>query len=97
MIPTFIKPFLWSYNTDKIDLEKHKDRIIINILKFGTPQATNWIEQTYSKQEIKEVLKGPVALELDPKSRAYWSLIYGVSIPKEKKRIIEQEHVLSNT
>ncbi|MBU1167722.1 hypothetical protein KKC60_04940 [Patescibacteria group bacterium] len=85
MIPTFVRPFLWSYDVNKIDLEKHKDRIIVNVLKFGTPKATDWVRKQYSTDEIKSILKGPVAIELDPKSRAYWSLIYNVDIPKNKK------------
>ncbi|MBU1118555.1 hypothetical protein KKH43_01585 [Patescibacteria group bacterium] len=84
MIPNYVRPFLWSYNTDKIDLEKHKDRIVVNVLKFGNKKSTEWVTRHYSENEIKKILEGPVAIELDPKSRAYFELVYDVTIPKKK-------------
>jgi hypothetical protein len=43
MIPEFVRPFLWSYRIDKIDLNRDKRRIILNILNLGTKPATDWL------------------------------------------------------
>ena len=87
MIPSVIKPFLWSYNTDKMDIKRDKDRIIINVLKLGTPEATQWVHDNYSKDEILESLQGITAKEFDPKSRNYWSLVFNIDIPSGKRTI----------
>lgn len=85
MIPSYIEPFLWSYDTKKIDLNKHKDRIIVNVLKYGTPKATDWVMKRYSREEIRQSLEGPVARELDPKSRKYWALLFDIRIPSTSR------------
>lgn len=33
------KPFLWSYDIEKLDIEKDKRRIITNVLNWGTKKA----------------------------------------------------------
>jgi len=40
MIPKYVKPYLWSYDTKKLDLQKNKERIITNILNLGSKKAT---------------------------------------------------------
>jgi len=84
MLPQFIKPFLWSY--EKIDLKKDKTRIILNLLNYGTQKATDWLFDTYSKSDIKEVIieygaKG----ELDKKSLNYWALVLNI----DKKKLLK--------
>ena len=52
MIPSNIHPFLWSYDVDKIDLERDKKIIITNVLNFGTDPATKWLFEVYSREDI---------------------------------------------
>jgi hypothetical protein len=54
-ISNFLKPFLWSYNLKKLDLEKNKEKIIFNILNFGNKKATDWLFKFYSKKEIIKI------------------------------------------
>jgi hypothetical protein len=76
MMPEYIKPFLWSYDTDKIDLIRDKQRIILNVLNLGTKQATDWLFLNYPKEEIKKVVKDSGAKgELSAKSLNYWILL----------------------
>ncbi len=87
MIPAKIKPFLWSYDTNKIDFEKNKNRIIANILNLGTKEALIWLFKKYSKKEIKNTLKSSYVFDLSPKSLNYWSLIFNIDKKKLKSRI----------
>ena len=77
-IPKIIEPFLWSYDTDKLDLEKDKKRIITNVLNYGTKDATDWLFSKFKKKEICEVLKKPIPGEWNKKSLNFWSLVLGV-------------------
>lgn len=78
-IPAYVEPFLWSYDSDQLDITRHKKRIITNVLNYGTKQATDWVRETYSNQDITAALKNPLPGEWNPKSLNYWSLIYDVS------------------
>lgn len=86
MIPNYVKPFLWSYKTERMDLEKDKKRIIANILNLGSEKATDWLFKRYSKKEIKNTFADTSLGEWNKKSLNYWSIIFGLK-PKKIKRI----------
>jgi hypothetical protein len=83
-LPSFLRPFLWSYDLEKIDKEKHKAIIIKNILDYGTSEATDWLRGEYTKKEIQEVIQKTVRLDWSKKSINLWELIYRVA-PRENR------------
>lgn len=88
MIPTFVKPFLWSYDVDKLDLERDKKRIITNVLNFGTTPATRWLFEVYNREAIKEVVIHPLPGEWDKKSLNFWGLVFDVK-PVQSGRVFQ--------
>lgn len=78
IIPNFIKPYLWSYDISKLDMQTNKRRIITNILNVGSAQATDWLFSVYSKEEIIDVIVKPLSGEWNKRSLHFWSLILGV-------------------
>ena len=78
MIPKFVQPFLWSYDTNSLDLTRDKRRIITNVLNLGTSQATDWLFEVYTKDDIKNCLTNPLPGEWNKKSLNFWSLIFEV-------------------
>lgn len=78
MIPEFVRPFLWSYDITALDLSRDKRRIITNVLNLGTNQATDWLFEVYTKEDIKDCLIHPLPGEWNNKSMTFWSLILGV-------------------
>ena len=83
MPPKIIQPFLWFSDLKKIDLNKDKNRIILNVLNIGTKKATDWLFSFYGRPAIRRAIinfggKG----ELSPKSLNYWMLV--LKIPNEK-------------
>ena len=83
-IPQFLRPFLWSYDLSRLDTEKHKNIIIKNILDFGNIQATDWLKENYSQNEIEEAIKLSTRSDWSKKSINLWSFIYNVQ-PKETR------------
>lgn len=79
-VPAIFKAFLWSYDFDKLDLEKDKERIIFNVLNLGSKEATDLLFKIYSKQDIKNVIKHPRPGEWHKKSLNYWSLVFNVQV-----------------
>ncbi|MDO8492250.1 MAG: hypothetical protein Q7S34_01235 [bacterium] len=86
IVPKFIKPFLWSYDTTAIDVERDKGRIITNVLNLGTEEAVKWLFATYPKKEIVEIVANPKPGEWNKKSINYWSLVFDIS-PREQTRV----------
>lgn len=86
MIPSYVKPFLWSYNVKKIDIEKDKRTIILNILNLGTKKSIDWLLKNYSKEEIRQVIRNTYKSEWDNKSINLWSMIFNVN-PKRKRNV----------
>lgn len=81
------KPFLWSYDVPKMDLERDKKRIITNVLNFGTKDATDFLFKTFDKKEIIELVKNPIPGEMSKKSLNYWALVLNVNPGKLKRKI----------
>lgn len=77
-IPSFLTPFLWSYDISRLDLQKDKKRIITNLLNGGTEEATNWLFQNFKREDMQEVIKNPLPGEWNKKSMNFWSLILEV-------------------
>ena len=88
MIPTYIHPFLWSYDISKLDLSRDKKRIITNILNLGTAEATKWLFQVYSIEDIKETIITPLPGEWSYKSLNFWGLFLDVKPGQTGSRIL---------
>lgn len=89
-ILSVFKPYLWSFDVSKIDLEKNKKRIIINVLNLGSKKATDLLFEVYDEKEIRNQVKNSLSGEWNKKALNYWSIILGVNIKK-------QEHVLRHS
>ena len=89
MIPPSIHPFLWSYDVEKLDMERDKKRIITNVLNLGTAQATKWLFRVYSREDIKETVANPLTGEWSKKSLNFWSIIFNINPVPIGKRAIQ--------
>lgn len=90
MIPIYARPFLWSYDVEKLDLRRDKKRIITNILNLGNAKSTDWLFKVYSKKDIKEAITNPLPGEWSEKSLNFWSLVLKVK-PGRTERIIKKQ------
>lgn len=86
-VPNYIKPFLWSYDVSKIDLQRDKKRIITNVLNYGTKEATDWLFSVYNKDDVIETIKNPFSGEWNKKSLYFWSFVFGVKAGDTARKI----------
>lgn len=84
------KPFLWSYDTKKMDMIKDKERIITNVLNKGTYEATKLLFKVYDLKTIKSMVRNPLPGDWSKKSLNFWSIILGVT-PKNRSRGIPKD------
>ncbi len=87
MIPDYVKPSLWSYDTERLDLDKNKRRIITNILNSGTKKAVEWLFDTYEKEDIKEAVRNPMSGEWSKKSLHFWELVLDVKAGSTARKL----------
>ena len=86
-IPANVRPFLWSYDCDHIDIKKDQKLIIFQILNYGSKSSTDWLRKIYSKEQIVKTIETIPASQWNPKSLALWSLVFNTT-PKQKTRFI---------
>ena len=89
MIPSYIRPFLWSYNTSQLDLSRDKKRIITNVLNLGTSEATRWLFKTYSHNDLEDAIINPLPGEWSKKSLNFWSLVLDIKPGFINKRTLK--------
>ena len=84
-LPQLVKVALWSYDTSALDLSRDRERIITNVLNYGTLDATLWLKQTYTKTEIADVVAHAKPGEWSKRSLNLWSLVYDVPLVVRKR------------
>ena len=76
MIPNNLRPFFWDIDAESFDPHAHPEYTIDRILELGTPEAINWLEEQFSADEIKAVIRS--GRRLSPKSATFWALVYQI-------------------
>lgn len=84
----FLRPCFWSYRLSDLDIKKHQNLIIKQILNHGHQAATDWLRATYREEEIRDVLINSARSDWSPKSLTLWSLIYHAR-PAREQRFVE--------
>src|SRR3989344_3220943 len=75
-LPESIRPLLWYLRQDRLDIEKDKHDIIVNVINDGTMEQWRWLMDTYGSQTIREVLKEHLPTEFHPESRNLASVVF---------------------
>lgn len=78
VIPQSVRATLWSYDTDRMDIDRDKDLIITQVLNYGTKDATDWLRTTYSREDIAKNITHPRAGQWNKKSLNFWSIVFNV-------------------
>lgn len=58
-LPAFMQSCLWSYDISEMDKINDKRLIITQIINHGNEKQVRWMRQTYSDEEIKDVVTHP--------------------------------------
>jgi len=91
-IPKKLQPILWSTDIKLLDIEKHKEYIIHQVLIYGTFEELQWLFSTYSKKEIIDVfIKKPQ--KIYPRSMYYFVKNFILSL--KDKKLSEGRYVTS--
>ena len=84
-LPQSVKAVLWSYKTDKIEVNKHKKIIIFQVLNFGSEEAIKWLFKQYNLDLITKVASDIPLFQWNKKSLSLWKLVLSINT---KDRVI---------
>lgn len=85
-LPSFLQPYLPSYDVTRLEIEKDKRLIITEVLNKGDFRALSWIGKTYSKEEIQRVITIPMRGMWLRSVLLYWLRIFDLSLPEKTLR-----------
>ena len=54
-MPTELKKYFWDTDFERLDLQKNKEYIISRLYCYGDLKAIRWVNNTYSREDIKKV------------------------------------------
>ncbi len=77
-LPDFFKPIMWSYDFSKIDLNKDKKWIIVNVINYGDLRHWKWIMEHCGRKTIQEVLADVPISEIRPRVLKLASIIFSI-------------------
>jgi len=76
---SFLKPALWSYRLEDLDVRLHQAVIIKTILNSGDTASVTWLRDTYTETEIEAVIKNSSVSDWTKKSLHFLTTIYNVA------------------
>lgn len=80
----FLKPTLWSYRLEDLDVKLHQAIIIKTILNAGDTAAVTWLRDTFTKAEIEAVIKNSTVGDWTKKSLSFLPTMYNAT-PKLRR------------
>ncbi|MEK9155785.1 MAG: hypothetical protein AAB360_00580 [Patescibacteria group bacterium] len=82
-MPQSVKVTLWSYDTDRLDLEKSGRTVIGQVLNYGSTEAWDWLFSYYGRDRVREEAARVPKGAWNKPSLALWSLVLDIQ-PKER-------------
>ena len=76
MIPRSLRPFFWDIDVESFDPHAYPEYSIERILELGNPEAVDGLENEFSTEEIRAVIRHDD--RLSPKSATFWALVYQI-------------------
>ena len=79
-IPGYVRPVLWSYRIDDLDLTEDKGEIITNVLNYGDWNMVRWLFKIYGAPGIKNIILHPRRGRWSKKVLNFWLTFFDVSV-----------------
>jgi len=77
-LPQNLKPLFWSYDFDKLGLERNKKLIIVQIINYGNWEEWQWLIKNYGVNEVKKCISEIAGSEFRPEALRLASLLIGI-------------------
>lgn len=67
----------WDTRPEGLDLEAHRTFIIERVLDYGGEEAIDWVQTTYSPEQLTDVVRH--SRRLFRKTANYWAIRLGIN------------------
>lgn len=84
MIPRGLRQFFWDIDVESFDPQDYAEYTIERILELGDSEAMEWLEEQFSADKIKDVIRNN--RRLSKKSANFWALVY--HIPSQEVSVL---------
>lgn len=76
MIPQHLRLLFWDTDVDALDPHAYPTYAIERVLEHGDEAAIAWMNESFSGEQIREVLR--TDRNLSPLSANFWAILFGV-------------------
>jgi len=83
IIPKSFQRSLWSYDINKINLERDKKEVITQVLNHGDWQDIKKLFELYSEEEIKKLVRNPRRGVWFEKVLNFWCKMFNIKLCKK--------------
>ena len=77
-LPPELARYFWEYDPASLDLVRSRHTVIRRLLESGDWDATRWLIQNVSEDELRAFLVRRAGRGLTPKRLRYWGVILGL-------------------
>ena len=85
-IPSWFKKFYWWGDDSKVDVERDKRTIIVQLINYGGWSHWKWLVQTYGREKLKKIIQEIPISEFRSSALKLISLLLGVKRMKYASR-----------
>jgi hypothetical protein len=83
-IPPEVASCFWSYDPNRLDLQRDRKEIVTQVFNYGGWEAVKWVRKIYSDEELRGVLSHPARGRWFKKTLHFWLQELNVSLPSER-------------
>lgn len=94
-LPNRFQRILWSYDINRLDIEKDKEEIITQVLNYGTWDDLKLLYKLYPEKDIKKVVVHPRRGVWLEKVLNFWMKMFNIKIEENtyEKAIIHHSDI----
>lgn len=85
-IPKWLQKFYWWGDVSKIDLERNKKTIIVQLINYGGWNQWKWLVGTYEKDVLRKIIQEIPISEFRSSALKLISLLLGIKQMKYASR-----------
>lgn len=78
-LPESLRPLFWSYDFSRLNPEKNKKNIILQVINYGNLKQWRWLTQQYGMVILKDVLSTVPIYEIKPRTRKLASILFSIN------------------
>lgn len=77
-IPPSLRPFLWSYDIERLDVDEHQRDVIANVIAYGDLKHWRELLRLYGRDGVSRIVGKLLQTELRPSVKHLAELLFRI-------------------